>query len=86
MAAAIFSGGSLSRVAELNAQANSACRRTVPSGALGPLLVSAMVEVIKASATDQRETRACVKRQEHVHEISQLKCPVVSKTAGRHGH
>jgi hypothetical protein len=34
-ASAIFSGGSVSRVAGLNAQENSACRSTLPSGAPG---------------------------------------------------
>ena len=50
--------GRLSRVAGLNAQANSACRSTLRSGAPGSLAVRAMVTVTRASATDRRETGA----------------------------
>jgi hypothetical protein len=57
-AAAIFSGGLVSRVAGLNAQANSACRSTFGAGEPGSLAVSAMVTVTSASATDRRETGA----------------------------
>ena len=51
-------GGVVSRVAGLNAQANSACRSTLESGAPGSFLVRAMVTVTRASATDRRETGA----------------------------
>jgi hypothetical protein len=55
-AAAILGGGSVLRVAGLNAQANSACRSTFGSGVPGSLVVRAMVTVSSASATDRRET------------------------------
>ena len=48
----------MSRVAGLNAQPNSACRSTLPSGAPGSLAVRATVTVTRASATDRRETGA----------------------------
>ena len=51
-------GGVVSRVAGLNAQANSACRSTFGSGAPGSFAVRAMVTVTRASATDRRETGA----------------------------
>jgi hypothetical protein len=57
-AAAISGGGSVSRVAGLNAQANSACRSTLGSAAPGSLVVRAMVTVTRASATERRETGA----------------------------
>jgi hypothetical protein len=50
--------GSVSRVAGLNAQANSALRSTLGSGAPFSLAVSAMVTVTRASATERRETGA----------------------------
>jgi hypothetical protein len=51
-------GGSASRVAGLNAQANSALRSTLGSGALFSFAVSATVTVSRDSATDRRETGA----------------------------
>jgi hypothetical protein len=57
-AAAIFADGSVSRVAGLNAQPNSACRSTFGSGAPRSFAVRAMVTVTRASATDRRETGA----------------------------
>ena len=57
-AAAISRGGTCSRVAGLNAQANSACRSTLPSGAPFSLAVSATVTVTRDSATERRETGA----------------------------
>ena len=54
----MWGGGVLSRVAGLNAQANSACRSSLGSGAPGSFLLRAMVTVTRASATDRRETGA----------------------------
>ena len=54
----MWGGGVMSRVAGLNAQANSACRSTFGSGAPGSFAVRAMVTVTRASATDRRETGA----------------------------
>jgi hypothetical protein len=41
-----------------NAQANSACRSTLGSGAPGSFLLRPIVTVTRASATDRRETGA----------------------------
>jgi hypothetical protein len=62
----MWGGGVTSRVAGLNAQANSACRSAFGSGAPGSFVLRAMVTVTRASATERRETGARGDDQESI--------------------
>ncbi len=57
-AAGDFGGGHPGVQPQLNAQAKSACRSTLGSGAPGSFLLRAIVTVTRASAIDRRETGA----------------------------